>query len=132
MNLGWICPSSPRAPITVQMQGAMWTEVCVSARAQLALHTLSVFRNRASFPVFSLGCDHEGRGRVGVGGPAVVCALLQVSPGDTGWDFADYQGSPFVLKAGTSEYRGLLANYMELICKNPGAMFEISNAGENA
>ena len=64
----------------------MWTEVCVSARAQLALHTLSVFRNRASFPVFSLGCDHEGRGRVGVGGPAVVCALLQVSPGDTGWD----------------------------------------------
>ena len=49
---------------------------------------------------------------------------------DTGWDFADYQGSPFVLKAGTSEYRGLLANYMELICKNPGAAFEISNAGE--
>lgn len=49
---------------------------------------------------------------------------------DTGWDFADYQGSPFVLKAGTSEYRGLLANYMELICKNPGATFEISNAGE--
>lgn len=49
---------------------------------------------------------------------------------DTGWDFADYQGSPFVLKTGTSEYRGLLANYMELICKNPGAMFEIDNAGE--
>lgn len=47
---------------------------------------------------------------------------------DTGWDYADYQGSPFVLKAGTSEYRGLLANYMELVCKNPGAMFEISNA----
>lgn len=86
MNLGRTCPSSPRAPVTIQMQGAMWTEVCVSARAQLALHTLSGFRNRALFPVFSLGCDHEGRGRVGVGGPAVVCALSQVSPGDTGWD----------------------------------------------
>lgn len=49
---------------------------------------------------------------------------------DTGWDFAAYQGSPFVLQAGTSEYRGLLANYMELICKNPGAMFEIYNANE--
>lgn len=49
---------------------------------------------------------------------------------DTGWDFADYQGSPFVLKTGTSEYRGLLANYMELICKNPGAAFEIDNADE--
>lgn len=49
---------------------------------------------------------------------------------DTGWDFADYQGSPFVLKPGTSEFRGLLANYMELICKNPGAMFEIDNANE--
>lgn len=51
---------------------------------------------------------------------------------DTGWDYADYQGSPFVLKAGTSEYRGLLANYMELVCKNPGAMFEISNADATA
>lgn len=51
---------------------------------------------------------------------------------DTGWDFADYQGSPFVLKPGTSEFRGLLANYMELICKNPGAMFEIDNANETA
>lgn len=85
MNLGRTRPSSPRTPVTVQLQGAVWTEVRVSARAQLALHTLSGFRNRASFPVFS-GCDREGRGRVRAGGPAVVCALVQVSPGDTGWD----------------------------------------------
>ena len=71
MNLGRTRPSSPRTPVTVQMQGALWTEVRVSARAQLALHTLSGFRNRASFPVFS-GCDREGRGRVRAGGPAVV------------------------------------------------------------
>lgn len=51
---------------------------------------------------------------------------------ETGWDFADYEGSPFVLKAGTSEYRGLLANYCELVCKNPGAMFEIDNANDAA
>jgi hypothetical protein len=50
---------------------------------------------------------------------------------ETGWDFADYQGSAFVLKPGSSEYRGLLSNYMELVCKNPGALFEISNANDN-
>lgn len=49
---------------------------------------------------------------------------------ETGWDFADYQDTPFNLKPGTSEYRGLLANYMELVCKNPGAAFEIDNANE--
>ena len=46
----------------------------------------------------------------------------------TGWDFVDYQGSPFVLMPDTSVYRALLANYMELICKNPGTCVRITNA----
>lgn len=46
----------------------------------------------------------------------------------TGWDFVDYQGSPFVLMPDTSVYRALLANYMELICKNPGTCVRIIKA----
>ena len=46
----------------------------------------------------------------------------------TGWDFVDYQGSPFVLMPDTSVYRALLANYMELICKNPGTCVRITDA----
>ena len=46
----------------------------------------------------------------------------------TDWDFVDYQGSPFVLMPDTSVYRALLANYMELICKNPGTCVRITNA----
>jgi len=46
----------------------------------------------------------------------------------TGWDFVDYQGSPFVLMPDTSVYRALLANYMELVCKNPGTCVRITNA----
>ena len=46
----------------------------------------------------------------------------------TGWDFVDYQGSPFVLLPDTSVYRALLANYMELVCKNPGTCVRITNA----
>ena len=46
----------------------------------------------------------------------------------TDWDFVDYQGSPFVLMPDTSVYRALLANYMELICKNPGTCVQITKA----
>ena len=47
----------------------------------------------------------------------------------TGWDFAAYQSSIFNLAPGTSVYRALLANYMELICRNPGACINIKNVG---
>lgn len=43
----------------------------------------------------------------------------------TDWDYCDYNGSVFVLQPGTSEYRALLANYMELICYNPGGCIEL-------
>lgn len=46
----------------------------------------------------------------------------------TDWDFVDYQGSPFVLMPDTSVYRALLANYMELICRNPGTCVRITDA----
>ena len=46
----------------------------------------------------------------------------------TGWDFAAERSSIFTLLNGTSVYRALLANYMELICRNPGACIEITNA----
>lgn len=45
----------------------------------------------------------------------------------TDWDYCDYNGSVFVLQPGTSEYRALLANYMELICYNPGGCIELYN-----
>lgn len=43
----------------------------------------------------------------------------------TDWDYCSYNGSIFVLQPGTSEYRALLANYMELICYNPGGCIEL-------
>lgn len=43
----------------------------------------------------------------------------------TDWDYCDHNGSVFVLQPGTSEYRALLANYMELICYNPGGCIEL-------
>lgn len=45
----------------------------------------------------------------------------------TGWDFAAYKGDIFTLINGTSVYRALLANYMELICKMPGGCIEITD-----
>lgn len=47
---------------------------------------------------------------------------------ETGWNFADYKGSIFNLMDDTSVYRALLANYMELLCKNPGTCVRITNA----
>ncbi len=44
------------------------------------------------------------------------------------WDFADLQGGGiFNLMEGTSVYRALLANYGDLICKNPGGCVRIHN-----
>ena len=45
----------------------------------------------------------------------------------TGWDFATHQSSIFTLRPDTSVYRALLANYMELVCKNPGGCIELTN-----
>lgn len=50
----------------------------------------------------------------------------------TGWDFAAYQSSIWTLLADTSVYRALLANYMELICKNPGTCVELTNCDATA
>lgn len=47
----------------------------------------------------------------------------------TDWDFADYQSNIFVLMPGSSVYRALMANYGELICKNPGGCFKITDCG---
>lgn len=42
------------------------------------------------------------------------------------WDFCDLRGGgAFNLMEGSSVYRGLLANYGELICKNPGGCVRI-------
>lgn len=44
------------------------------------------------------------------------------------WDFADLQGGGiFNLMEGSSVYRALLANYGDLICKNPGGCVRIHN-----
>ena len=53
----------------------------------------------------------------------------QFSLRHTGWDFATHQSSIFTLRPDTSVYRALLANYMELICKNPGGCIELTNCG---
>jgi len=51
----------------------------------------------------------------------------------TDWDFLQYgDGTIFNLLPGKSVYRALLANYMELICRNPGGFFEIINASDPA
>lgn len=51
----------------------------------------------------------------------------------TDWDFLQYgDGSIFNLLPNKSAYRALLANYMELVCRNPGGFFEIVNAGSAA
>lgn len=49
----------------------------------------------------------------------------------TDWDYCNYNGSIFVLQPGTSEYRALLANYMELICYNPGGCIELYDCDAN-
>ena len=47
---------------------------------------------------------------------------------ETGWNFASVNDSSiFTLMEGQSIYRALLANYGELICKNPGACVRITN-----
>ena len=44
------------------------------------------------------------------------------------WDFADLQGGGiFNLMEGSSVYRALLANYGDLICKNPGGCVRITD-----
>ena len=44
------------------------------------------------------------------------------------WDFADLQGGGiFNLMENSSVYRALLANYGDLICKNPGGCVKITN-----
>ena len=49
----------------------------------------------------------------------------------TGWDFMAYQGGGiFNLMEGKSVYRACLANYLELICKNPGTCIEIERKTE--
>ena len=45
----------------------------------------------------------------------------------TGWSFADYQSSVFQLRDNTSEYRALLSNYGNLICRNPGGCIRITD-----
>ena len=46
------------------------------------------------------------------------------------WDFADLQGGGiFNLMEGSSVYRALLANYGDLICKNPGGCVRITEVG---
>lgn len=44
---------------------------------------------------------------------------------ETGWDFATHKSSVFNLMPGTSAYRALMANYLELICRNPGGCVEL-------
>lgn len=52
---------------------------------------------------------------------------------NVGWDYARYQGgSIFNLIPGTNVYRGLLRNYGNLICKNPGGCVRIHNIGFGA
>lgn len=49
----------------------------------------------------------------------------------TGWEFMAYQGGGiFNLMEGKSVYRACLANYLELICKNPGTCIEIERKTE--
>ena len=49
------------------------------------------------------------------------------------WKFADLQGGGiFNLMEGSSVYRALLANYGDLICKNPGGCVRITNVGYTA
>lgn len=49
------------------------------------------------------------------------------------WDFATLQGgSIFTLVPGTSVYNALLANYGELMCKNPGGCVRIINCAKTA
>ena len=44
---------------------------------------------------------------------------------ETGWDFATHNSSVFNLLPNTPVYRALLANYMELIGRNPGGCIEL-------
>lgn len=51
----------------------------------------------------------------------------------TGWDFVTQRdGGIFTLMEHSSVHRALLANYMELICKNPGGCIEITNCNATA
>ena len=50
---------------------------------------------------------------------------------ESGWQFASVNDSSiFTLMEGQSIYRALLANYGELICKNPGACVRITNCAD--
>lgn len=56
----------------------------------------------------------------------VDCKSLELQT--SGWDFARAKdGSTFNLVPGTSKHRALLANYGDLVCKNPGACIRIYN-----
>ncbi len=56
----------------------------------------------------------------------VDCKSLELQT--SGWDFArDREGATFNLVPGTSNHRALLANYGDLVCKNPGACIRIYN-----
>ncbi len=51
----------------------------------------------------------------------------------SGWDFArDKDGAAFTLVPGTSNHRALLANYGDLVCKNPGACIRITDVAYTA
>ena len=50
----------------------------------------------------------------------------------TDWNFADYNGSAFVLKADSSIYRALLAAYGNLMCDNPGGCVKWTNCNASA
>lgn len=56
----------------------------------------------------------------------IDCKSLELQT--SGWDFARAKdGSTFNLVPGTSKHRALLANYGDLVCKNPGACIRIYN-----
>lgn len=51
---------------------------------------------------------------------------------NSGWKFADYNGSVFSLMEGKAVHRALLANYGNLLCDKPGGCFKIINADATA
>lgn len=55
----------------------------------------------------------------------IDCKSLELQT--TGWSFATKDGSAFTLVPGTSMHRALLANFGDLVCKNPGACIRLTN-----
>lgn len=51
---------------------------------------------------------------------------------ETGLEFAEYDGSPFVLVNGKSYYRALLDNFGNLMCENPGGCVEWTDCGPSS